>query len=127
MVSWLHSSIVPAGGFAAGGFAAGEFVDAAADRLLAWSLLITGKKQAAGSRWGNALEHRFGEDGWPYCVSPAVGRIAALAFFKGHLVLSWLRIQSRSGRRIADMKKPRRGFPPGAHFVSFNFLNRSFR
>ncbi len=24
-------------------------------------------------------------------------------------------------------KKPRRGFPPGAHFVSFNFANRTFR
>jgi ABC-type uncharacterized transport system substrate-binding protein len=25
------------------------------------------------------------------------------------------------------MKKPRRGFPPGAHFVSFNFANTLFR
>jgi hypothetical protein len=25
------------------------------------------------------------------------------------------------------MKKPRRGFPPEAHFVSLNFTNRSFR
>jgi hypothetical protein len=25
------------------------------------------------------------------------------------------------------MKKPRRSFPPGAHFLSLNFTNRSFR
>jgi hypothetical protein len=66
---------------------------------------------------GLALEHRFGEN----------GGLVALALFKCHLVLSWLCIQSGSGRRIADMKKPRRGFPPGAHFVSFNFPNRSFQ
>jgi hypothetical protein len=28
-----------------------------------------------------------------------------------HLRLSWLCVQIRAGRRIADMKKPRRGFP----------------
>jgi hypothetical protein len=51
------------------------------------------------------------------------GRISAVTFFKFHRALSWLCIQSRAGRRIADMKKPRRGFPPGAHFLSFNFTN----
>jgi hypothetical protein len=27
----------------------------------------------------------------------------------------------------ADMKKPRHGFPPGAHFVSFDFPSRPFQ
>jgi hypothetical protein len=60
------------------------------------SLLITGKKQAAGSRRR----------------SPGT-----------HLVLSWSCIQSRWGAADRGHEKTRRGFPPGAHFVSFNFAN----
>jgi hypothetical protein len=54
------------------------------------------KEQAAGSRRGN----------------PGT-----------HLVLSWSCIQKLPGAADRGHEKTQCGFPPGAHFVSFNFAN----
>jgi hypothetical protein len=62
---------------------------------------------------GLALEHGLGQNGGLVARArrPA-GRISALTFFEPHLIVSWLRIQTRSWRCIVH-KKTRCGFPPG--------------
>jgi hypothetical protein len=77
--------------------------------------LITGKKTSGGLALGQCHGISLRREWWP------AGRISALAFFKCHLVLSWFCIQSRSARWIADMKKPRRGFPPRGTLREFQF------
>jgi hypothetical protein len=54
------------------------------------------------------------------CCGAILGRITGVAALLGRLAFEH---PIRGEWRIADTKKPRRGFPPGAHFLSFNFTN----